>query len=267
MKTALRIKIACSHPPASRGHLSTTFVLNGEIAVDAGAIASGLPLREQRRIRHLLLTHAHLDHLHELPQFLDNAQTGGRPGLRIQPICLHAEAAALSPVSRHLFRGLWPDVLAPAIGFASLAAFDLRKRPVLSLGGFKVRPFRTVHRVPTVGFLFEMKKISAAILADTGYREGLLDHLLGAPRLKFLAMEISYPNRLERWAFDHGHLTPRQFLALVKPVIDRHPGLQVGIHHLKPAFAAEVLREIEALRSRAPGLRVLRHGDRFFYKF
>ncbi|MBI4585670.1 MAG: MBL fold metallo-hydrolase [Planctomycetes bacterium] len=267
MKSALRIKIACSHPPASRGHLSTTFIINGEIAVDAGAIASGLALREQRRIRHVLLTHAHLDHLHELPQFLDNVQTGGRSGLSIKPICLHGEAAALEPVSRHLFGGLWPDVLRPAIGFASLAAFDLRKRPALSLGGFKIRPFRTVHRVPTVGFLFERTNGSVAILADTGYREGLLDHLLGAPRLRFLAMEISYPNRLERWALDHGHLTPRQFLRLVEPLLSRRPRLQIGIHHLKPAFAAEVLREISALRSRAPGLRVLRHGDRFFFNF
>src|SRR5262245_63778615 len=51
---------------------STSFLIGDELAIDAGSLASALSLPRARRVRTVLLTHRHLDHVKELPLFLDN---------------------------------------------------------------------------------------------------------------------------------------------------------------------------------------------------
>ena len=48
------------------------FLINEELLVDAGTVGSRLYLEEQRRIRLVLLTHLHFDHIRELPTLADN---------------------------------------------------------------------------------------------------------------------------------------------------------------------------------------------------
>ena len=48
------------------------FLVNDQLLVDAGTIGSRLFLEEQRRIRVVLLTHLHFDHIRELPTLADN---------------------------------------------------------------------------------------------------------------------------------------------------------------------------------------------------
>jgi glyoxylase-like metal-dependent hydrolase (beta-lactamase superfamily II) len=42
---------------------TTSFLVDGTLALDAGALTSTLPLRRLERIDHVLLTHAHFDHI------------------------------------------------------------------------------------------------------------------------------------------------------------------------------------------------------------
>ena len=48
------------------------FLVNDRVLVDAGTVGSRLYLEEQRRIRVVLLTHLHFDHIRELPTLADN---------------------------------------------------------------------------------------------------------------------------------------------------------------------------------------------------
>lgn len=257
------VRIATSRPLGNPGHLSTTYVVNGSIAVDAGAVASMLSLDEQRAVRHVLLTHSHLDHVHELPQFLDNVQTARATAGSVEPVEIHAERATVNVLRRHLFTGLWPDVTDDQVGFARWHPFDVREAPQLTVGEFRVEPVRTVHRVPTVGFVLRREGLSIAIFADTGHRRGLLDGVAEDPDLKFLALEVSYPNRLESWARAHGHLTTSQLASLLAPFAGRATRPVVSIHHLKPAFAEEVVEELEALVDPELDVRIARDGERF----
>ena len=51
---------------------SCGFLVNGSLMVDAGTVASALPLEEQKRIRYVLLSHTHMDHIKALPMLADN---------------------------------------------------------------------------------------------------------------------------------------------------------------------------------------------------
>ncbi|HEY1433877.1 MAG TPA: MBL fold metallo-hydrolase, partial [Thermoanaerobaculia bacterium] len=57
----------------------TTFLLDGETALDAGSLTDALPLSAQRRIRRVVLTHAHFDHVASLPFLLENLYGRERP--------------------------------------------------------------------------------------------------------------------------------------------------------------------------------------------
>ena len=46
---------------------TTSFLVDGEILVDAGTGVGDLTLDEMRQIDHVLLSHSHLDHIAALP--------------------------------------------------------------------------------------------------------------------------------------------------------------------------------------------------------
>jgi len=56
----------------------TTFVIDGETALDAGALTDALPISAQRRLRRVVLTHAHLDHVADAHRALENRTLRGK---------------------------------------------------------------------------------------------------------------------------------------------------------------------------------------------
>ena len=69
--------------------------------------------------------------------------------------------------------------------------------------------------------------------------------LNGVPDLKALLLETSFPNELQELADISGHLTP-QTLRSELAKFERN-GAQVMLYHLKPAFVAELKRQVADL--------------------
>ena len=71
----MKIRVRGSHgsdllvkgPTGSTICRSVGFLVNDELMVDAGTLASGLTLEEQQRVKHILLSHLHLDHIKDIP--------------------------------------------------------------------------------------------------------------------------------------------------------------------------------------------------------
>src|SRR5262249_10270277 len=76
----------------------TTFLIDGECALDPGPLPAALPLSDQRRIRRVVLTHAHFDHIASLP-FLAANLHGRLPA----PLEILAPESVLESVRRHVF--------------------------------------------------------------------------------------------------------------------------------------------------------------------
>src|ERR1041385_853734 len=53
-----------------RHQLLTSYLINDTLAVDAGALAVGLTREEQLRLRSIVITHTHFDHVASLPLFI-----------------------------------------------------------------------------------------------------------------------------------------------------------------------------------------------------
>src|SRR5215510_8574038 len=124
-----------------------TFLINGRLLLEAGAVTAALPLEKQIGLDHVLVSHAHLDHVVGLAFLVDNVQAAaGRKG----PVT----AASLAPVIRdlrvHCFNNrLWPDFTAlPNPETPVLQLVALSEGVAMTFGDLTVVPVAVNHSVP-----------------------------------------------------------------------------------------------------------------------
>ena len=145
------------------GYRLTTFLLDGETAIDAGCLTDALPLSAQRRVRRVVLTHAHFDHIASLPLLCDNLYGQRRP-LGVHP------ASVLSTLSRDIFNDrVWPDF---STRLPSRARPTVRLRPVAEgrpfrAGSATITPFAVRHTVPAYGYVVSKRGRSVLFTGDT----------------------------------------------------------------------------------------------------
>lgn len=239
-------------------HRTTCFLVDGALAVDAGALTASLSLDELLALDDVVLTHSHLDHVKDVPLLADLLV-----GRRRRPLRVHASSACARTLRESVFNDeLWPD----------FTRIPDHRAPVLELRPFHpARPFRAgrytvtpvpvCHPVESVGLVLSDGRSAIGISGDTGPTERFWRRVNGERRLKALLVELSFPNALQGLADVSGHLTPRTLEAeLAKLERDGYPVL---LYHLKPAYLSELKRELAALG--LENVRVLRRGDEFTF--
>jgi len=254
----MRLRIlGCSGGELGR-HRTTCFLVDGRLAVDAGALTASLSLDELVQVDDIVLTHSHLDHVKDVPLLSDLVV-----GRRAAPVRVHASTGCAGTLRRSIFNGeLWPDFTripdrrAPAI---EIVPFD--PEVPFEAGRYTVAPVPVHHPVESVGVVISDGRSAIAVSGDTGPTTRFWEKVNAAPRLEALLVEVSFPNAMQELADASGHLTPRTLAGELRK-LDRG-GLPVLLYHLKPAHAAELEREVAALG--LPTLRVLRRGDEFTF--
>lgn len=236
----------------------TSFLINGELALDAGSITQALPLEAQRRIRHIVLTHSHLDHTASIPFLVENTFGQQREALEIlvTPQVLHT-------VKLHLFNNdTWPDFTRiPNDLLPALRLVQVEPRVPFSANGLQLTPIPVRHTVPTHGYLVEDEGGAVLFTSDTGPTKEVWEVANRTPALRAVIVEVSFPSRMQSVADISLHLTPTTLAAeLVKLERD----VAVYLYHLKPAYVDELRQELAATRFPHP-VEELRQGD--VYKF
>ena len=226
----------------------TCFLLDGDTALDAGSLTEALPLAAQRRLRRVVLTHAHLDHVASLPFLLENLYG------RSTPLEVVAPAPVLAVLKRDLFNGrLWPDFTR----LPSKAQPTLRYRPVLPgrpfrAGGMSWTALPVDHLVPAYGYLVTKPGRAVLFSGDTMPTERLWIEGGAARDLKAIFLEVSFCDAQAAVAEASCHLTPRLLPAELAKAPERVP---VYLYHMKPPSLSRIRREVEALDE--PRLRLL----------
>jgi ribonuclease BN (tRNA processing enzyme) len=225
------------------GHNCPAFLVDGMFLLDAGTVAVALNIREERTLRFILLTHAHLDHIKGIPFLLDNLvsrETGNT-------ITVLGGKQVLGDLKKNIFNGrIWPDFTKipspekPSLRYRTLVA----NRPY-PIDGYTIVMEKVDHSVPANGYIVEgPERTAIAYTGDTGptqrFWERMAEHDVRA-----LITETSFPDRMEKLALASGHLTPA-LLGKEIAKMSRPPG-QIFIMHLKPQFQQEIETEIRAL--------------------
>lgn len=230
------------------------FLLNGRILVDAGTVASGLSLSEQRQIEHVLLSHLHFDHIKGLPGLADNMSEVTRT-----PITVAGLPNTIHGLHRHIFNAeVYPDFFSiPSTRNPTLVSRQLKPGTSYSLSDVTVTPVLVNHTVPTTGFIVEDASSAFLYSGDTASTEELWHEARRLPHLKAAFIECSYPNALGDLAALSKHLTP----ALLAQEIQKLNRSDIAIHvyHLKPVHKELLLDELEQLN--LPNLVVVEEGQ------
>jgi cAMP phosphodiesterase len=216
-------------------------LIDDDVLIDAGTGIGDLAVQNLRSIRHVFLTHAHLDHVAGLPMLVDSIFEADFA----TPLTVYAREETLRAIRAHLFNDvIWPN-------FARLPNADkpiLRYR-VCSPGDTVTIAHRNfyaidvMHSVPSLGFTVHNSSGAFAVSGDTKTNETLWPVLNACRNLKLLVIEVSFPNELEQLANDSGHYCPRT-LARDLARLDHSP--DIWLTGMKPGEEQRILEQMVA---------------------
>ncbi len=251
----LEIKVLGASGSEVAGHLCPAFAIDGKILLDAGTVAVSLNIREERELGHVLLSHAHFDHIKGLPFFLENhvtRQTGCT-------VTVMSGREVIEDLRANILNDrIWPDFTriptpeAPAARYAII-----RPNSAEVIDGYRVTAERVSHTVYAYGYIVE--DADGKVLAytgDTGPTD-LFWKQVNRFRVDCLIAEASFPNRMEDAALRSGHLTPSLLRRELGKIND--PPRKIFLVHAKPQYEAEIAQELRGLGRN--DIRFLRHGE------
>ncbi len=217
-------------------------VVNDTIAIDAGSIGLLWPVEKQLQIRHVFLSHSHLDHIASLPLFLDNVY-------RLGPDCpaVYACEATIKCLREDVFNDrLWPDFIRLSEEESPFLQLQTLKPEVpVKLHGLTVTPIPLNHIVPTMGFILQDAESTVAVVSDTSPTHRIWEVLAATKNLRAVILDCSFPNS-HRWLADKsGHLCPELFADEIQRLPE---SVHVIAYHLKPCFFSEIEHELKAIR-------------------
>jgi ribonuclease BN (tRNA processing enzyme) len=247
--------LGCSGGIGSGRH-TTCFKIDDDILIDAGTGITTLSLDELLAIDHVVLTHAHLDHVLGLPLLLD--AVGEK---RTTPVVVHALPEVLEVLSVHMFNwNLWPDFRKIPSAESPWVRFDpWQMSEQLTLGARTFTPLPVNHVVPACGIQVSVAGGSLVFSGDTTSSEAFTAALNAIPDLHHLIIETSFENALADIAQASKHHWPDSLAAELQALRVRP---QVWITHLKPGNEVAIMDE---LRAAAPdwALTALQQGQTF----
>jgi len=214
-------------------------LIDDDVLIDAGTGIGDLELEDLDSIRHVFLTHAHLDHVAGLPMLVDRVFDADFE----TPLTVYAREETLRAIQAHLFNGvIWPD-------FSKLPSPDrpmLRYR-VCSPGDTTTinhRDFYAVdvmHSVPSLGYAVQNSGGAFAVSGDTRTNETLWPVLNACDDLRVLVIEVSFPDEMERLATESGHYCPKT-LARDLEKLQHSPA--IWLTGMKPGEEARILDQV-----------------------
>jgi 3',5'-cyclic-nucleotide phosphodiesterase len=240
----VQLRVIGCHGGETPKHRTSAFLLDERIAIDAGALTSGLDLKLQCQLEAVLVSHAHLDHIRDLATIADNRAQFGCP-----PLLVVGTRPTLDVLRRHFFNGLvWPDFSKiPSKKQPTIIYKALRPEARTEICGYGVRAIAVTHTIDTSAFIVDKNGASVAYSGDTGPTDRLWELLNEEKDLRALLMEVSFPNHQQRLATVSGHHTPQTLLPDLKKYV-RPKDLPVLLYHIKPAFQAAVEKECAKLK-------------------
>lgn len=243
----------------------TSFLVNDSILLDAGSPTEALTLEEQHGIRHIFLSHTHLDHIKDIAFLADNRslkRLGSSGGNR--HITIHSLKDNLETLKAHFLNDkVWPDFTKiPTEDDAILRLQEIKPEEASEADGVRITPIPVNHPVPCTGFLLEMNDKQILYSADTGVTDRLWEVANAQPNLKGIIMDCSFPNAYQHLADISGHLTPKGMASELKK-FKKLGSVPVYLYHMKPESLNVLTAEMEA--QDIPHLRMLTQVDELLF--
>ncbi len=256
MKIQLLPSTFDGHGHANLEQRLTCFLVDDCVAIDAGSIAIALTSEQRSKVRDIIVTHPHMDHIASLPIFIDDLY----PTLT-KPMRVHATQEVIELLERDVFNwNVYPrfsdlkNDYGPVMEYVPIP-ID-RSFPVAHL---TVVAVPVNHIVPTVGLIISDDRCSVAFSSDTAETQRFWDVLNETQHLEALLIEASFPNEMANLAEVSRHFTPASLRKELEKL--KHNGMDILAVHLKPTYRDTIISQLNDLN--IPRLGVMEPGKTY----
>ena len=231
----------------------TCFLIDDCVAVDAGSIAIALTNEQRTKVKDVIVTHPHLDHIASLPIFIDDLYNTLQ-----EPMRVHATQEVIGLLERDVFNwNVYPRFSDLKNDYGPVMQYV----PIPIGTPFPVAHLNVVavpvnHIVPTIGLIVSDGQKSVAFSSDTAETEEFWKIVNEMKELDALLIETSFPDRMAKLAEVSRHFTPASLDQELKKLT--HNGMDIMAVHLKPTYRDEIIEELKALN--IPKLSVMEPG-------
>lgn len=237
----MKIKVLGAHNTESLHTRMSCLLVDDILALDAGALTSGLSFEDQLKLKALFLTHAHYDHLRDIPALAMNLF------LRQRSVTLCTHQAAFDNLTRYILNHeVYVDFHQRPLENPTLKVRILEPFREVDIEGYRILPVPVSHSLPALGYqITAADGRSVFYTGDTGAElSATWPHI--SPQ--YLFIELTAANRWEQAMVQAHHLTPN---LLKKELLDfrRLKGYlpHVFLVHRNPLDDSEIEAEIAAV--------------------
>jgi len=232
------ITILGAHNTESENTRLICLLIDDVLAIDAGALTSSLSFAAHQKLKAILLTHQHYDHIRDIPAIGINYQ------IRDKTLEIYSTKFVYESLTVHLLNDvIYPNFLEKPPENPTIKFNILEPGEVISILNYSILPIRVNHSKFTVGF-----QITAAdgktmfYTSDTGPG---LSEVWQQVSPQLLIIETTASNRYEDFALETGHLTPSLLQKELESLRDIQGHLpQVVLVHMNPLEEKKIATEI-----------------------
>ncbi len=251
----MEIKILGCYGNSIKHYRTTSYLINDSLLLDAGTVTEFLDDEQLRKIRHILVTHTHLDHIKDLVFIVDELVMMGEFNIDLISV-----KQVLEIISSNLFNNkLWPDfTVIPSKHNAIIKLREIELEKYTEINGIIVKPVLMTHTVYTVGYIIKEGNKGFMFTSDTGPTKRFWEIASEENGIEFIIVDVSFPSRMESLAKLSGHMT----LSILTEHLDKYglSDMPIYINHIKPIFIDEILSELLSLKRN--NIIPLKQGDK-----
>lgn len=218
---------------------TTTLLIDDDLLIDAGTGLGDLNLQSMSCIRHIFLTHSHLDHITSIPFLVDTMFENIN-----EPIVIHGLAATINALKTHIFNNvIWPDFSCLPNSDKPVMQYQaMQPGETIEIGNRKVEMIEVNHIVAGVGYRVESESKSFAFSGDTTTNDTFWQALNKHDNLDLLIVESAFTNKDVRLC----HLSGHYCAELLGPDIAKlKHKTTVYISHNKPGAEMQIFSECQ----------------------
>ena len=239
----MKIRVLGCNGGIGPGLRTTSILIDDDVLIDCGTGVGDLSMEELAGIRHIFITHGHLDHIAFIPFLVDTAFDA----LVGNPVTIHLQNETLTMLREYIFNWkIWPDFSKlpdennPVIKYNVITSGQQ-----IELDGRLIDPIEVTHTQAAVGYRVESPDRGAfAFSGDTTSTDKFWDVLNNYPNLDILFIECAYADHEESLSRIAGHHRPTTLAEDLRK-LQHQPKLYIT--HLKPGGEEQIMHQIETL--------------------
>jgi cAMP phosphodiesterase len=251
------IKVLGANGGKSHNTDLTSLQIAKHIVIDAGNLAN-----EKHdsvvEIDHILITHSHLDHIVDIAFLIDNTFE-----LRKKPLKVYGRKENLENIKKHLLNWeIWPDFTQiPLINskFNAIELIPIELDLPFVIDDIQITAIENHHTHSSNGYIIEQNDSALLFTSDTYCCDAIWERINKNTNITTLIIDVSFPSRMGKLAFDSKHLTP----TLLQQELTKLKREDITLHlcHIKPFYQQEIIEEVSHLQLLLNGGTVLRTND------